>query len=93
MLFHPLQIKQGWISSCEINVSEQSFFFKIILSEKTKAEDKSKRVTDKKDVVDVKEEGDDKDDDDDDDNEEEEDGKNSNVNKSVACYHLKKNTL
>lgn len=65
------------------------FFFKIILSEKTKAEDKSKRVTDKKDVVDVKEEGDDKDDDDDDDNEEE-DGKNSNVNKSVACYHLKK---
>ena len=48
-------------------------------------------MTDKKDVVDVKEEGDDKDDDDDDDdNEEEEDGKNSNVNKSVACYHLKK---
>lgn len=47
-------------------------------------------MTDKKDVVDVKEEGDDKDDDDDN---EEEDGKNSNVNKSVACYHLKKNTL
>lgn len=44
-------------------------------------------MTDKKDVVDVKEESDDKDDDDDD-NEEEEDGKNSNVNKSVACYHL-----
>ena len=50
-------------------------------------------MTDKKDVVDVKEEGDNKDDDDDNDNEEEEDGKNSNVNKSVACYHLKKNTL
>lgn len=51
-------------------------------------------MTDKKDVVDVKEEDDDKDDDDDDDDsEEEEDGKNSNVNKSVACYHLKKNTL
>ena len=47
-------------------------------------------MTDKKDVVDVKEEGDDKDDDDDDDDNEEEDGKNSNVNKSVACYHLKK---
>ena len=41
-----------------------------------------KRVTEEKDVEDVKEEGDDKDD-------ENEDGENSNVIKSVACCQQK----